>query len=156
MGAVDGTKIGMSNRFKVVVIPENHDLGTWSKVDGLTMQWDIAKYQAGDLGNTVYLFPGNTKFSDVSLARTACEDSKKVKEWLDKTSFEHSLHDVTIQLYDESYGGKEGKDFIMSWTLVNAVPTKWSVVGFDAGKSGVAIETLTLAHSGFLNDEKKV
>jgi phage tail-like protein len=156
VGAIDGKQIGMANRFKVVIIPGDHDLGTWSKVDGLSMSWDINKYQAGNLGNTVFLFPGNTKFSEVSLARTACNETQKIKEWLDSTSFKHEYHEATIQLYDETYGGESGAAFIMSWTLMNAVPMKWAVTGFDAGKSGVAIETLTLAHSGFLADEKTV
>jgi hypothetical protein len=40
--------------------------------------------------------------------------------------------------------------------LENAVPTKWSIQGFDAGASKVAIETLVVAHAGFLADAQAV
>ena len=151
MGAIDGTKIGMANRFACRVTPGDHDFGTFSEVTGLDVQWDVVQYQAGDQGNNKWILPGNTKYSTVKLARTACDDSKKVKEWLDKTSFTHEPHIVTIELYDESY-----TTAIMEWELKEAMPTKWSISGFKAGTSGLATETLEFAHCGFLADEKTV
>lgn len=151
MGAKDGKKIGMSNRFRLVVEPGGHDLGTWSKIDGLDVSWTMNTYQAGDLGNTIFLYPGATKFNNVSFTRTACDETKKMKEWLDNTSFKHDIHTMTIELYDESY-----TTYVASWTLENAVPTKWKIDSFDASGSKVVTETLTVAHSGFLNDAQVV
>jgi phage tail-like protein len=152
MGAIDGTKIGMANRFAVTVSPGDHDFGTFSEVSGLDVTWDVLMYQAGDQGNNKWILPGNTKYSTVKLARTACEDTARVKAWLDKTSFTHEPHVVTIKLYDESY--KEPP--LMMWELKSAMPTKWSITGFKAATSAIATETLELAHVGFLEDEQTV
>jgi phage tail-like protein len=151
MGAIDGVKIGMANRFAVTVNPGNHDFGTFSEVSGLDVTWDVLMYQAGDQGNNKWILPGNTKYSTVKLARTACDDTAKVKEWLDKTSFDHEPHMVTIKLFDESYSTP-----LMTWELRSAMPTKWSITGFKAATSAIATETLELAHVGFLADEKTV
>jgi len=51
---------------------DSHDLGSWAKVDGLDVSWDIAEYRAGDGGNYRWYFPGNTKYSNIKLARAAC------------------------------------------------------------------------------------
>lgn len=147
MGAIDGTKIGMSNRFRLVVEPGTHDLGTWSGIGGLDVTWTMNTYQAGDLGNTIFLYPGGTKFSNVTLTRTVCDETNKMKEWLDSTSFNHEMHTMTIDVFDESYTKP-----VVSFTLENAVPTNWKIDKLDAKGSNVLTETLTVAHSGFLND----
>ena len=56
----DGTKIGMANRFTVVIDNGDYDLGSWSQVDGLDVKWDMAEYRAGDGGNDRWYFPANT------------------------------------------------------------------------------------------------
>jgi phage tail-like protein len=146
----DTTKLGLVNRFFVTIVPGSYDLGSWSKVDGLDVSWDVPDYRAGDLGNHRYFFPGNTKYSSVRLARATCDDTNKVRDWLRKTSFEHEPGTATITLCDST--GKK----ITDWELENIMPVKWSVAGFEAGGSAVAVETLEFAHTGFLKDEKKI
>ncbi len=143
----DQSKLGLSNRFHVKI--DSHDLGSWSKVEGLDVSWDMAEYRAGDGGNYRWYYPGNTKYSNIRLARAACEDSKKVQQWLSDNSFKHELGTGTITLNDS------GHNPVIDWRLEGAYPAKWSITGFDAGGSSVAIETLELVHLGFLNDHVK-
>ena len=141
----DQSKLGLSNRFHVMI--DSHDLGSWAKVDGLDVAWDIAEYRAGDGGNHRWYFPGNTKYSPIRLSRAACEDSKKVKTWLSHNSFKHEPGTGSIVLRDS------GNHEVMTWNLHSAFPAKWSITGFDAGASSVAVETLELVHLGFLDDQ---
>ena len=142
----DQSKLGLSNRFHVTI--DSHDLGSWAKVDGLDVSWDIAEYRAGDGGNYRWYFPGNTKYSNIKLARAACQDSKSVKDWLKSNSFGHKLGTGQITLNDS------GHNPVIDWTIEGAYPVKWSISGFDAGASSVAVETLELVHLGFLDDHK--
>ncbi|MGH9244060.1 MAG: phage tail protein [Acidimicrobiales bacterium] len=153
MGIIDGLKLGLANRFRVVINPGDHDLGTWAKVDGLKVTWETPDYRAGDAGNYRWFAPSYTKYTEVKLARAACEDSNKVKDWLSKTSFEHTPHEVTIELFDASYTAP-----IVTWELKDAMPHDWGIQGFDAGASKVAIEELSFTHNGFLlaPDERKL
>ena len=159
MGALDGTKIGMANRFHVKVdSPSQFDLGTWAKCEGLDVEWTVNSYQAGDAGNSLWIFPGSTKYNAVTLQRVACENTRSIKnDWLTSVSFDLKdklkPHLITISLLDETY---KLEDAVCEWELRNAFPKKWSVTGMDATKSGVAYETLIIAHTGFLDDERFV
>jgi phage tail-like protein len=143
----DTSKIALANRFHVVMDEGDHDLGSWSKVDGLDVTWDVAEYRAGDIGNHRWFYPGNTKYSSIRLTRAACPDSMKVKQWLSQTSFNHKPHGGKLELCDASGAP------VAHWELKQVLPVKWSIVSFDATASQVAVETLELHHLGFLDDE---
>ncbi len=152
MALTDNSMIGLANRFKAVVVPGEYDLGSWHKVEGLDVSWDVADFRVGEMGNHRWYFPANTKYTNVKLQRGANkDDSEKVKKWLKGTSFEHKFGIiVTITLMDSK--GTE----VMHWDLNNAMPSKWAVATFDSGGSAVAIETLELVHEGFLGDERSL
>ncbi len=67
-----------ANRFSLT-IDGNIDLGFWSSVSGLDVNWSVAEYRAGDTGNAQ---PAPAKYSDIQLARAACADTVKVQAWL--------------------------------------------------------------------------
>jgi len=152
MALTDTSKIGLANRFTAVVTPGSHDLGSWYKVEGLDVTWDVADFRVGDMGNHRWYFPANNKYSPVKMLRGAtAEDSKKVRDWLNKTSFKHQFGIlVTITLMDSAAAP------VLEWELRNAMPTKWSVSSMDANGSAVAIETLEFVHEGFLDDQQKL
>lgn len=149
----DTTNIGLANRFLVTVIPGDYDLGSWQKADGLDVSWEMPDYRAGDAGNARWFVPAHTKYSAVTLTRAACDDSTKVRDWLNLNSFNFSKSrsSVKVQLFDST-----GSKTIIEWELRNAQPKKWSVTGMDAGASQISIEKLEFEHEGFLEDETKI
>ena len=125
-----------------------YDLGSWSKVSGLDVTWDIAEYRAGDGQNDKWYFPGLTKYSTVKLERAVqAEGTKKVREWLDSNSFKMKVQSGKVALLDAK------SEEVMFWTLRHVIPVKWSISPFDANASKVAIEMLELVHMGFLENE---
>ena len=68
MALAADTQLGVGMRFKVTIDDTNYDLGSWSKVSGLDVTWDIAEYRAGDGQNDKWYFPGLPKYSTVKLA----------------------------------------------------------------------------------------
>jgi phage tail-like protein len=146
----DTTALGMANRFTVKIDNGAYDLGSWAQVDGLDVKWDMVEYRAGDAGNDRWYYPGNTHYSVVKLTRAASEESTKVRQWLDSTSFKWKPQIATVTLYD-AYTKP-----VMPWELKHVMPLRWSVTGFDANASRVVTETLELAHRGFLLDEIKL
>ncbi|WP_035791596.1 phage tail protein [Kitasatospora mediocidica] len=145
----DSSTLALANRFAVKVDGnKSYDLGSWSKVDGLDVQWKMCDYRAGDAGNNRWYFPGFTEYSTIKLVRAVCDDSKKVKAWLDSNSFKTAPYMGSISLMDPA--NKE----VMKWELRQIVPSKWSISGgFEAGASKVALEMLELTHLGFLEDD---
>ncbi len=147
MALTDTSKIGLANRFLVNIDGGQYNLGSWSKAEGLDVTWDVAEYRAGDLGNERFYFPGNTKYSNIRLTRGVSEETDLVRKWLSDTSFKMKVYEGSIKML--TAGGTKATE----WTLRAVMPTKWSVTSFDAGASQVSMETLELAHKGFLEDE---
>jgi phage tail-like protein len=151
MALTDTSTIGLSNRFVVSMSGKSeYDLGSWSKAEGLDVAWDIAEYRMGDGGNDRLYFPGNTKYTNIKLIRGVSEETEKVKQWLNKNSWEMEVFTGSIQLFTTA--AKKVTD----WELRDVMPAKWSISTFDAGASQVSMETLELVHRGFLKDERKL
>jgi phage tail-like protein len=148
----DQTVLALVNRFAVEIEPGSYNLGSFSKVDGLDVTWDMPDYRAGDAGNARWFFPGNTKYTSVKLVRAVCSDSTAVQKWLADNShkFTTSRCQVTISLMDTTMASP-----VIKWTLNNAVPKKWSINSMDASGSAISLETLEFDHEGFLEDGTK-
>lgn len=43
---------------------------------------------------------------------------------------------------------------VFTWEMRSAMPSKWSVSGFDASTSKIATEQLEVVHLGFLEDDR--
>jgi phage tail-like protein len=143
----DKTSIGLVNRFHVTVTPGKGDLGSWAKVEGLEVSFDMPEYRSGDNPNFLYFCPANTKYAHVKLVRaTSAEDSPKVQGWLSDNAKQFQHGELMIELKD----AKHAK--VMTWTLRDAIPLKWSITNFDSAGGAVATETLEIIHGGFLED----
>lgn len=142
------TALGLAMRFVVKIDNTPYDLGSWSKVTGLDVAWDVCEYRAGDNDNERWYFPGVTKYSTIKLERAAeSKGTSSVQDWLNSNSFGFEVQSGSIELQDAK------KSKVLSWTLRHVIPVKWSVSGFEAGGNKVALETLELAHMGFLENE---
>ena len=145
--AADG-QVGLVTRFSVTIDDKAFDLGSFSKVSGLDVTWDVAEYRAGDAKNERWYYPGITKYSTVKLERAAEKDgTPKVRKWLESNSFKTKIQSGKVELHDAK------GDPVTHWTLRHVIPVKWSIVAFDATQSKVATEVLELAHMGFLENE---
>src|SRR6266511_2119584 len=114
----EDSPLALANRFEVKVIAPNEvDLGSWAKVDGLDVTFDIVEYRAGDSDNSRWYAPGMTKYSTIKLTRTVSQkDTPKVKKWLSDTAFKHAPGSVVITLMDSK------KTPVMDWEMRSAMP----------------------------------
>ena len=142
--------LALANRFQVKVdTPKPLDLGSWAKVDGLEVTFDVVEYRAGDAWNSRWYCPGATKYSTVKLSRAVTADTQKVKDWLSKTALAHEPGIMVIELRDSA------DKMVHEWHMRSAMPSKWSVTGFDASTSKIATEQLEIVHLGFLDDDRQ-
>ena len=127
------------------------DLGTWSKVTGLDVTWDLAEYRAGDQANAdrrqihPYVARGT-----ITLHREAGADTALVKEWLDRLAQSGERPQGTIELTDIT------GEVVARWTFVAGYPTKWQVSGPDGTGSEVSIETLVIEYEGLIFEDRCV
>jgi phage tail-like protein len=138
-------QVGMNHMFRVSIDHGKWNLGSWSKVSGLSVSWAAIEYRSGDRTD-VWACPGNTKYQQLSLSRAACKDSRKVQEWLIKTSRDHAPLTAQIDMV-----GPDG-DSVVSWKFKACFPIAWKLTEFDAAAGKPAIESLDMLHNGFLDD----
>ncbi|MEV6601445.1 phage tail protein [Actinoplanes sp. NPDC051346] len=139
---------GVSHRYLVVIDDEKYNLGSWSRVSGLSVNWKVCEYRVGE-SNEVFSYVGDPSYSRIKLSRAVCFDSQVVQEWLCQQVEEYRPLSGTIQLVD-GLGLK-----IVGWDLKHFFPVGWSISELDPSRSTVAVETLELAHTGFLHDDMK-
>jgi phage tail-like protein len=139
--------LGMSYRFMLAIDNPVYDLGFWQKVSGLTVTWDIAAVRAGDQGNDFWIYPGQSKYTNIKLTRPISPTSNVTQAWLSKTSNAMQPQSGAIMLC-AAMGIP-----IIKWVLYNLFPVSWQVGEFTAETGKVVTETLEIAHTGFLEDQ---
>jgi phage tail-like protein len=135
---------GTTLRFSVTLDESAHNLGTWSKCEGLAVEYEIFEYQEGGVNEYVHRLPGRCKYTNVKLTRPLDEQSAKVASWVSSGLRGVQRDNATIKLLDPT--GQE----ICHWTLAEACPVKWTGPTLDAAGNQIATEVLELAHHGFL------
>lgn len=145
-GITESLSVGMSHHYAVLIDNVKYHFGDWSRASGLSVTWQQVEHREGENGNDVVYLPGTTKYEPITLSRAAGPYSRMVQYWLSQTSRNPQPQSGTIQLVN--FVGMP----MVQWRLSEFFPIGWSIESFDAGGGKPAIETLKLAHTGFLED----
>lgn len=141
--------VSMNHRFTVAIDKSDYDLGSWAAASGLTVRWDPCTYNSSGRGREYWIFPGNPKYENIQLKRAACSDSATVQKWLRSTSRSPEAYSGTVQLLD--WLGFP----VVEWRMNEFFPISWRITEFEAAAGKPALETLELAHTGFLADDQR-
>lgn len=152
---------GMSMRFSVVVegLEGSSHLGMWQSCRNLELRLNQEKIPQGGTSQADQWLPGKIEYPAVTLERPMDKkSSEQVQRWLQGYAKEwdssgphggvQQSSSVIITLLD--YQLYE----VMKWKLENARPSKWTGPALSAADNKVAIETLVIEHSGFLDPKK--
>jgi len=107
---------------------------------------DSVEYREGTDPKTVRKLSGLTKFANITL-KWGITDSTELHDWAKKvadTGAKDNRKSVAIILVDEA-GAEAAR-----WDITNAWPTKYDPPDFNATSTDVAVETLEIAHEGFV------
>jgi phage tail-like protein len=133
------------SQFSVVV--DGLDLGRFSGCEGLSAEYSFEEIQEGGNNTFIYRLPGRVKYQNIKLTRLLTPESKKLAVWFSKfqslKSSERKRGQAVITLWNVQ-GEK-----ICFWVIQEVHPVKWTGPTFAADGSGVAKETVELAHHGF-------
>jgi len=127
-----------------VVQIDGHDLGAWTKCEGLGVTYDVFEYKEGGNNSYVHRLPGRAKYDSIRLTRVVSSSTASVMTWL--ISVQKSLKVATAKISVRDAGGTE----VAAWNLSGVYPSRWSGPTLDAAGRGPATETLELVHNGFL------
>ena len=132
---------GMALHFEVTV--DGVDLGTWSKCEGLIVEFGVISHSVGD-SSDVMLTPGQATYQNITLSRQVTPLSKSLTAWLSMQRRKPFKGTGAVVLMDSSHVP------VMTWEFMGVLPLKWAGPTLDVNTSAVAMETLVLAHEGFL------
>ncbi|GAA1563592.1 phage tail protein [Kribbella hippodromi] len=142
-------QVGMSHRYVVEIDDAAYRLGAWTKAAGLGVRWQKHVWRPGlRAGETIA--PGNISYTDIALSRAAGADSAVVQQWLASLMRDWVPLSGAIHLVD--FLGMP----VVTWELREFFPIAWRLTELDSSGSRPAIETLELAHTGFLDAEGTV
>lgn len=145
--SLESLTVGMSHHYAILIDNIKYHFGDWSRAAGLSVSWQQLEHRDGTQGNYVAFLPGLTRYEPITLSRAAGPYSRVVQHWLSQTSKKPQPQSGTIQLVN--FVGLP----IVEWRLAEFFPIGWSIESFDASGAKPAIETLRLAHTGFLDDD---
>jgi phage tail-like protein len=127
------------NVFYRVSIDGLISLGTWTKVDGLAMEYQVTEYREGGVNGYMHKIIGPAKFTNLRLSRPVDVTSTLLMTWL--MSNQVAIKPQTMAVTAMTAAG----DDITTWSLVGVVPVKWTGPSLDIMSNAVSTETLEVA-----------
>lgn len=134
--------VGVSLYFAVKV--DYQDLGTFSSCEGLGVEVVVEQREEGGNNGFVHQLPGRLKYTNVKLSRPLDAESKKVAAWF------AAMNGHVERTLGHIQALNPAGQLVAEWTLDGVIPVKWSGPSLNVETSKVAMETLELAHHGFL------
>jgi phage tail-like protein len=119
-------------------------LGLWTKCEGLGIEYDVFEYKEGGQNGFIHRIPGRAKYANVKLTRPIDKQSAKVAEWMASIQATAKRQTAEISVLDPN------GEVVATWNLAGVFPARWTGPTLDVAGNQVAIETLELAHNGFM------
>jgi phage tail-like protein len=123
------------------------DLGAFTACSGLKVSYAYEPLVEGGENNFAHRLWGPASYGDVTLTRGIDGASAAVAEWVGGFATDPTPTTARIAALDPA------GDEITAWSLQGVVPLSWTGPQWKVdGASGVAAETLVLAHTGFMSE----
>ncbi len=131
-----------------VVTIDNMSLGAFNSCDGLGCEVVMEQREEGGNNGYVWQLPTRIKFSTIKLGRPVTADTAKVAAWF--ASVATGVKGKTGQIKAMTADGT----VIAQWGLLGVLPVRWTGPSLNAESPKVAMETIEIAHHGFVEPGK--
>ena len=130
--------------FRFFVEVDGLESAAFTECSGLEVTTDVKEYEEGGENTFVHKLPGRTKYTNITL-KWGTTESLDLWKWYQAVTLgfvERKMASIV------QYNWKG--DPVRRWNLFWAYPVKWVGPSFRTDSSEVGIETLELAHNGFI------
>ncbi len=142
--------VGFHFRVEVLGLsPHGNDV-RFTEVSGLSVELGTLEVPEGGENRFVQKFPAGNKYSELVLKRGLLTDSG-IAEWISRciNDFIIEPKNIDVMLLNENH------EPLITWHLVNAYPTRWSVSDFNSTANAIAIESLQFYYQYFTTDKNE-
>jgi phage tail-like protein len=126
------------------VLIDGVSIGSFTTCEGIGCEVSVDTREEGGNNGFIYQLPGRVKFTNIKLGRAIDGDSSNIADMMAKMVDTPSRHTATIQAM-----GLDGT-VVATWNLNQVFPVRWTGPSLGAEGPKVAMESLELAHHGFL------
>jgi phage tail-like protein len=123
---------------------DDKDLGTFNSCEGLGVEVVLEQREEGGNNGFVWQLPTRLKYSNVKLSRPLGPDTMKIAKWFSSMTGGVTRRTATIVAMSAD------DTVVARWGLADVVPVRWSGPSLNLDSPKVAIETIEIAHHGFL------
>ena len=116
----------------------------FQSVSGLSAEMEYEEVKEGGVNQYVHQLPVRSKYSELVLKRGMFMGSSLVR-WVNEAidNFDFRPLDMKVSLLNEVH------EPLQTWKVLHVLPKKLEVSAFDAEKSELVIETITLSYNYF-------
>jgi len=134
-------------RVEVLGLPPNSQDVRFSEVSGLSMEMGTEEVAEGGENRFVQKYPTCARYPELVLKRGLLPNSEIIT-WIRECIEEFRIQprNIDVALLNDQHQP------LLTWHLVNAYPTRWSVSDLNASQNTVSIETLQLFYQYFTLD----
>jgi phage tail-like protein len=141
---VAGVQPLQSGRFLVEVGKDI--VANFQECSGLTVEFEVQEYIEGGNNEFIHKLPGRMKYTDITLKR-GISDNPQFLKWRPKIEGgKLVVEPMNLSIILFNHAGETVK----KWDVKEAYPVKWTGPDMRASSMDVAIETLQLAHRGWI------
>jgi phage tail-like protein len=136
--------VGFHFKVEVLGIDRDEQDIRFTDVGGLGFELSTSEVAEGGQNRFVQKYPGGGKYQDLVLKRGMFPDSKIIV-WIKKCieNFDIEPKNIVVHLLNEEH------EPLVTWNVVNAYPTKWSVSDLSASNNKVVVESIQFAYQYF-------
>lgn len=129
--------------FRFLVLVEGVIFGAFSEVTGLQAEVDVLELEEGGENGFVHKLPGRAKYGNLTLKRGVV--TTELWRWFAEVAAGRPLRRTLSVVVLPGAQAAIPVRFVFD----SAVPVRWSGPELRAEQSGVAMETVEMAHHGF-------
>jgi len=123
---------------------DDKDLGTFNSCEGLGVEVVLEQREEGGNNGFVWQLPTRLKYSNVKFSRPLGPDTMKVAKWFSSMTGGVTRRTATIVAMSAD------ETVVARWGLADVVPVRWTGPSLNLDSPKVAVETIEIAHHGFL------
>ena len=127
------------------------ELGRFNEVSGLQIDVEVEEYTEGGENGFVHKLPGRMKWPNLVLKRGITKEDvfmswlhDSVGDGMATRNGKSKRTTAAVTLL-----GPDGVTRLRSWSVVDAMPIRWTGPSFASDSTSAAVEELEIAHHGF-------
>ncbi|NQD38316.1 phage tail protein [Permianibacter sp. IMCC34836] len=139
--------VGFHFKVEVAGIPPDGNDVRFSEISGLSVELATEEVAEGGENRFVQKYPNRAKYPELVLKRGLLLKSE-IWNWV-RDNIEKDVlspRNIVVKLLNENH------DPLLTWTVVNAFPTKWAVSDLNASSNAVVVESLQFYYQYFTQD----